>query len=144
MNNAQEIAKIIRLETSNKNILISKMLNDIGLGRNSMANLDNGSMLRADSLGKIADYLGVSVDYLLGRTENPEVQTNNNNTTITGSNIVNGNVGNSSNVNTATASNNTPDETTEQVAKAFQNMSLADKAKVITLIAELTEKNKTA
>ena len=144
MNNAQEIAKIIRLETSNKNILISKMLNDIGLGRNSMANLDNGSMLRADSLGKIADYLGVSVDYLLGRTENPEVQTNNNNTTITGSNIVNGNVGNSSNVNTATASNNTPDETTEQVAKAFQSLNIMNKAKVLTLLAELTEKNKTA
>lgn len=119
MNNAQEIAKIIRLETSNKNILISKMLNDIGLGRNSMANLDNGSMLRADSLGKIADYLDVSVDYLLGREGNKNAP--------------------STDIN-FDASDNTP----QQVAKIFQQLDFTDKVKVMSLLAELTEKNKTA
>lgn len=31
------------------------------------------SMPRADNLAKIADYLGVSVDYLLGRTDNLDI-----------------------------------------------------------------------
>lgn len=123
MNNAQEIAKIIRLETSNKNILISKMLNDIGLGRNSMANLDNGSMLRADSLGKIADYLDVSVDYLLGREETPSA--------------------NNPQIENSTTEKHY-DETTLQVATVFQQLDFIGKAKVMSLLAELTDKNKTA
>ena len=119
MNNAQEIAKIIRLETSKKNISISQMLNDIGLGRNSMSNLDNGSMLRADSLGKIADYLDVSVDYLLGREDN-------------------------NNASSTDVNSDTPDNTPQQVAKIFQQLDFTDKVKVMSLLAELTEKNKTA
>ena len=51
---------------------MSKMLSDIGLGRNTISHMDNGSMLKADSLAKIADYLNVSTDYLLGTT--PTVQ----------------------------------------------------------------------
>lgn len=37
-----------------------------------MANLKT-SMPKADTLAKIADYLNCSVDYLLGRTDNPEI-----------------------------------------------------------------------
>lgn len=68
MNNPQEIANLIRLQTSTQKINISQMFTNIGLGKNTLSNLDNGSMIKADSLGKIADYLNVSVDYLLGRT----------------------------------------------------------------------------
>jgi hypothetical protein len=32
-----------------------------------------GAMLSGDKLGLIADYLDVSVDYLLGRTDKPEI-----------------------------------------------------------------------
>ncbi len=77
MNNSQEIAHLIRVQTSNKKINISQMFASIGLGKNTLSNLDNGSMLKADSLGKIADYLGCSVDYLLGRTQNPQSMSNN-------------------------------------------------------------------
>jgi len=45
------------------------MLSECGLGANTMANLKT-SMPKADSLAKIADFLGCSVDYLLGRTDN--------------------------------------------------------------------------
>ncbi len=40
-----------------------------------MSNLKT-SMPKADTLAKIADYLDCSVDYLLGRTDNSEVNTN--------------------------------------------------------------------
>ena len=69
MYNSSNIANEIRSLANKNGIKINKMLLDIGLGRNTMSHLDNGSMLKADTLAKIADYLGVSVDYLLGRTE---------------------------------------------------------------------------
>ena len=77
MNNPQEIASLIRLQTSTQKINISQMFTNIGLGKNTLSNLDNGSMIKADSLGKIADYLNVSVDYLLGRTSNSQNMSNN-------------------------------------------------------------------
>ena len=72
MNSPQEIASIIKKIVSEKPFTMSKMLSDIGLGRNTISHMDNGSMLKADSLAKIADYLNVSTDYLLGTT--PTVQ----------------------------------------------------------------------
>lgn len=47
---------------------MKKMLEDIGLGYNTMANMRT-SMPKADNLAKIADYLGCSVDYLVGRDD---------------------------------------------------------------------------
>lgn len=72
MNSPQEISAIIKQLVSEKPFSMSKMLADIGLGRNTISHLDNGSMLKADSLAKIAEYLGTSTDYLLGTS--PTVQ----------------------------------------------------------------------
>lgn len=44
------------------------MFSELGLGKNTLSNFKT-SMPKADNLAKIADYLGVSVDYLLGREE---------------------------------------------------------------------------
>ena len=38
-----------------------------------MANLKASKSFAHDSLARIADYLDCSVDYLLGRTDNPEI-----------------------------------------------------------------------
>ena len=50
------------------------MLEDVGLGFNTMSNMKS-SMPKADNLAKIADYLEVSTDYLLGRTDDPGQKT---------------------------------------------------------------------
>ena len=73
-NVAERIKHIAKL----KGIPVNKMLEDIDLGRNTMSNFKT-SMPKADNLAKIADYLGCSVDYLLGRTDkiNPVGQTAN-------------------------------------------------------------------
>ena len=50
------------------------MLEDCGLNKNAISTmLSRNSMPKADNLAKIADYLNVSVDYLLGRTNNPDI-----------------------------------------------------------------------
>lgn len=69
---SNDIAIKIKKIAKEKNIKLSGMFEKIGLGRNTMANLKT-SMPKADTLAKIADYLNCSVDYLLGRTDNPEI-----------------------------------------------------------------------
>ncbi len=51
-----------------------KLALDLHMNQNSISRYENGER-EADyaTLIRFADYFGVSVDYLLGRTENPEV-----------------------------------------------------------------------
>ena len=49
------------------------MLVDSGLSKNVLDNMKKGSMPSVDKVAKIADFLEVSVDFLLGRTPIPEV-----------------------------------------------------------------------
>lgn len=69
---SNNIAEKIKIVAKEKGIPVKKLLEDIGLGFNTMSNMKT-SMPKADNLAKIADYLDCSVDYLLGRTDVPEV-----------------------------------------------------------------------
>jgi len=71
MYDSQQIAENIKKVAKDKNIVIKKMLEDVGLSYNAMSNMKT-SMPKVDSVAKIADYLGCSVDYLIGRTETLE------------------------------------------------------------------------
>ena len=108
MYNPSQLSKSIRAVAKSKGIVIGDMLRSCDLGINTMSNLNHGKSIAFDSLAKIADYLDVSVDYLLGRTEDPEKKY---------------------------------DATINQAAEAFSKLSFSDKAKVMNLIVELSEKN---
>ncbi len=74
MYNAQQVAERIKGQAKFKNILIKNMLDECELNKNALSSmLSRGSWLQANNLARIADYLDCSVDYLLGRTDNPEV-----------------------------------------------------------------------
>ncbi len=73
MYNSNNIAGRIKTLAKNKNIVIKVMLEELGLGSNTMSAMYHGKSLASDSLARIADYLGCSVDYLLGRTDNPTI-----------------------------------------------------------------------
>ena len=64
---SSDIAVRIKLAAKAKGVTIATVLENVKLGRNTMANLKT-SMPKADNLAKIADYLDCSVDYLLGRS----------------------------------------------------------------------------
>ena len=57
-----------------RNISQVKLAMDLGTTQNSISRYENGER-EADykTLVAIADYFGVSVDYLLGRTDNPNI-----------------------------------------------------------------------
>ena len=45
----------------------------VGLGKNYIYSLKNKKTPSAEHIAKIADYFNVSTDYLLGRTDNPAI-----------------------------------------------------------------------
>ena len=69
----EKVAESIKNRAKERNIQIKDMLLDLGLNKNTLSTMYSGSMLKGDSLARIADYLDCSVDYLLGRTDNPAV-----------------------------------------------------------------------
>lgn len=73
MYNSHNIATAIKNRAKAKNIVIKQMLIDCELGSNTMSAMYHGKSIASDRLARIADYLDCSVDYLLGRTDNPEV-----------------------------------------------------------------------
>ncbi len=73
MYNSHEIASRIKLTAKSKGIVLKVMLSECGLGINTISQMAKGNDMLSKNLARIADYLDCSVDYLLGRTDNPEV-----------------------------------------------------------------------
>lgn len=71
--NSPDIVIMIKKQAKIKGIAIKDMLSNLGLGINTLSHMNHGRSLASDSLARIADYLDCSVDYLLGRTDNPDV-----------------------------------------------------------------------
>lgn len=69
MYDSHNIATTIKDVAKSRNIVIKNMLASLGLGSNAMSAMYHGKSISSDSLALIADYLGVSVDYLLGRSD---------------------------------------------------------------------------
>lgn len=67
------VAEVIKARAKQKGVILKDMLSELGLGSNTMSNMRHNRMIAADSLARIADYLDCSVDYLLGRTDKPEI-----------------------------------------------------------------------
>lgn len=72
MYSSSNVAERIKATAKSQNISVKEMLKNVGLGFNTMSNMKN-SMPKADNLARIADFFDCSVDYLLGRTDNPQI-----------------------------------------------------------------------
>ncbi len=68
-----KVAEKIKCVAKSRGIQLKDLFSDLSLNKNTLSNMYNGSMLKGDSLARIADTLDCSVDFLLGRTDNPEV-----------------------------------------------------------------------
>ena len=69
----QEMANRIKSRAKTQKVALKTMLTELDLGINLISHLAKGQNITAVNLARIADYLDCSVDYLLGRTDNPEV-----------------------------------------------------------------------
>lgn len=69
MYNAQNLAERIKQTAKDKGISLGQMLKQCGLNVNSINQISDKKGIASGSLVLIADYLGVSVDYLLCRSD---------------------------------------------------------------------------
>lgn len=73
MYNNQTMAERIKSQAKSQKIALKTMLNDLDMGINLISHLAKGQNITAINIARIADYLDCSVDYLLGRTDTPEI-----------------------------------------------------------------------
>ena len=71
MYNSADVAARIKEQAAAQEVSVRQVLLSSGLNYNAMSAMRT-SMPKADNLAKIADYLDCSVDYLLGRTNDPQ------------------------------------------------------------------------
>lgn len=96
---------------------------------------DNGNVPNGEVLISLADFFGVSIDYLLGRTTDINGVYQNSNS----GNIVNGNNGNNSplTVNGTTGT----DKATDELVDLVQSLPLIKKAEAIIYLNQLKKEN---
>lgn len=73
MYNPQETADRIKKLLIDRHITAKSLCESIGLGVNAISNIRRGDVKSVETFCIIADYLECSVDYLLGRTDMPEI-----------------------------------------------------------------------
>ncbi len=126
MENTQIIASRIKTQAKQKNISVKDILSFYAIDKNLLNKLSKGKDTSTQNIYKIADYLHVSVDYLLGRTDIPTstYSINNKNTTINGTqaNVINNNV--------------VSDNITEEFFRLFEKLSFEEKLKVMQYVSE--------
>lgn len=144
MYNSSDIADKIKTIAKSKNISMKKLLEDVGLGFNTMSNMKT-SMPKVDNLAKIADYLNVSVDYLLGRTNTQATTYSVNN--INDGSVVQGNgsvFGNAS-ISVGSTFENDPNNISlskEEIGilDLYRSLDIRDRAKFMNFVFEMEDK----
>lgn len=118
-----------------KGLSASKVSDDTGISTGNISDWKKGrSMPTATKLDILANYLDCSVDYLLGRTDNPTVSGNN---IIQSSNVINGNNGNHSPLTvTETEKENNCKEIEVLLEKMPRSKQLRAIADIIDLLEE--------
>ncbi|MDE7138089.1 MAG: helix-turn-helix domain-containing protein, partial [Ruminococcus sp.] len=99
MYNAQITIDRIQNLIKSRKLVQKTVLEDCGLNENTLKRMNDSRGMSSFNLAKIADYLDVSVDYLLGRTDEPEIHNISNVISIGGNNA--GSLSNSVNIGKA-------------------------------------------
>lgn len=73
MYDSKKIADRIKERAAEQGKTLREVLSDCGLGINTVSKISKGTDILTLNFAKIADHLECSVDYLLGRTDNPEI-----------------------------------------------------------------------
>ena len=118
----------IKEECYNKKIPVAKMLKDLELSPNTLNKWDNGVDPKISNLLKIAEYLNVSLDYLVNKTEQPtKIEQSVSHNTLNDQSIGINNV--------QSIENNL----TKELINEFEKLSFKNKSYVMNIIAELNE-----
>lgn len=130
---SSDVSEKIKKRLKESGRTAEQMLSELEMGKRTLQNYKT-SMPKADNLAYIADYLECSVDYLLGRTDNPEICSAQNFSNKNGVQVVSSNDTNVSYHNGFISSQD------KELLELIQGLSLKQRAKVITFIYDTMEK----
>lgn len=134
MYSPQKTTDRIKQIARTNNVSITKMQEECGLNRNIISqSAKSQDGMKAKNLFAIANYLDVSVDYLLGRTDDPKANNYNN--------ISNGNGTQAVGENIAIQAI-APQSIDNEILSLLQDLSLVQKAEIILKINEMKNSKK--
>lgn len=71
---SSQVADRIKKTAHLRHLLVKDLLVECGLSKNTLSTMKSGGCFpRVEALVSIAEHLNCSVDYLLGRTDDPEL-----------------------------------------------------------------------
>ena len=129
---SSDVSERIKKRLKEFGMTAEQMLSELGMGKRTLQNYKT-SMPKADNLAYIADYLDCSVDYLLGRTDSPEVTYNNH--ALSGDGGVS--VAGGTNI---TISNQQKEDT--ELLNLIKSLPLKKRVKIISMIFDELEEEK--
>lgn len=131
----QEIASRIKATAKERKKPLSQLSAECNININAISEFAKGKQLSCITLAKIADNLNVSVDYLLGRSNEPDMITSiNTNTVVKAPQFNVANVGSNSNAEPS------HDEMTTELVKAFKSLSFKDKMEIMNAVMKKSQK----
>ncbi len=140
MDNAQT-AKIIKDTCKKQKISMSKLLDDCNIRKSLIYDLEKRDYTPSSAvIEQIADYLDCSVDYLLGRTDQPNITQKYNNNNISNSNNIA--FGENSTVSIKANSEESKNEIIEEISNIVSNLNLRDRSELLTMIYKFMDKHK--
>lgn len=117
-----------------RGLVQKNVLEDCGLNENTLKRMTDNRGMASFSLAKIADYLGVSVDYLLGRTDEPEIKSISNVVSIGGDNA--GDISNAVSFGKAST------EDIDEVIGMFKSLTLMQRSEIILMMGKMKNNEK--
>lgn len=137
MYTSDKVADLIKETAKEKNIMIGNLLKDCELSKNTFSTMKSrGYMPRLETMIKIADSLDCSIDYLLGRTDNPNAHKICNSVNV-------GEVAENSGAigvgNIVTNNVSDQDEQTIEMLNTYKKLSPLNKAKLLVYANGLTK-----
>lgn len=138
MYNSQETSARIKKMAKEKGIPILELQELCGLNKNAIAQAGKSQDgMKARNLYSIAELLEVSIDYLLGRTDNPNVTAD---TYINGNNNGVQAISNGHHSSLTVNGTNSKDKDTDELVDLVQSLPLVKKAEAIIYLSELKKR----
>ena len=129
MYTAQILSARIKKQAKNKEVQLKDLLEQCDLNVNSINQMSDKKGLSSFSLAKIADRLETTTDYLLGRSDNPEMIAVSDNT----QNNVNGN----NNIQVSTTS-----EAENEINSILSQLSPRERTELMMMIYRFADEHK--
>lgn len=143
MYNSQEIASRIKKAAKKREMPLGDLLANCELGKNTISKMASGTDILTLNFAKIADELDCSIDYLLGRTDDPTAHKQTAHTIFSNNSDVRGVIGNNSHISIGGLDLDTvPDEQLRELINLYSGLSTRKKAELLIIVDDFAQGNK--